>query len=75
MSLFQQCAVASDGNESLILQCVADSLEKQAELESADSDQWFLVLAGALVSVGVELFVESLRIGESLIRGHIQKDD
>jgi hypothetical protein len=49
-SLFQQCsAVAGDSDPSRILQCVSDALETNQNDRAADLNNWFLIIAGALV--------------------------
>ena len=49
MSLFEQCAVETDGDQTLMLQCVANGLEQQSAVKASDLDEWLLVFAGGLV--------------------------
>jgi hypothetical protein len=48
-TLFERCAVEGDGDQSMMLQCVADAVESSTASASSDLDQWLLVLAGAMV--------------------------
>lgn len=48
-TLFERCAVEYDGDQPLMLQCVANGLEQQSNSKSSDIDEWLLVFAGGLV--------------------------
>ena len=48
-TLFERCAVEYDGDQPLMLQCVANGLEQQSKSNSSDIDEWLLVFAGGLV--------------------------
>ena len=48
-TLFERCAVENDGDQALMLQCVANNFEQQTVSDTQDMDKWLLVLAGALV--------------------------
>lgn len=48
-TLFERCAVEGDGDQAMMLQCVANAIESSSAAASSDLDQWLLVLAGALV--------------------------
>jgi hypothetical protein len=48
-TLFERCAVEGDGDQAMMLQCVANAVESSSAAASSDLDQWLLVLAGALV--------------------------
>lgn len=48
-SVYQTCAVQYDGETDAVLQCIADTFEAAAAATAANTNRWFLVLAGALV--------------------------
>jgi len=48
-SLYEQCAVASNGTTPLLMECLASTMETNAQQASQFSQQWLLVLCAALV--------------------------
>lgn len=48
-SVYERCAIRSNGEISLMIQCVSDHFESAVNKEEEDIRQWLMILSGALI--------------------------